>query len=90
MNNLAATIQTRLETHFSPSQLTLIDDSAAHAGHAGAQAGGRHFQLQITSAAFSGKSRLNRHRLIYALLQDLMPQPIHALQINAFAPEENC
>lgn len=72
----------------SPSLLELADDSARHAGHAGARAGGGHFTLEIVSSAFSGKTSVARHRMIYALLGDLMPGKIHALSIRARTPEE--
>lgn len=71
-----------------PLQLKLEDDSAKHAGHAGAASGGGHFNLTITSASFSGLNAINRHRMIYSLLTDLMPQQIHALSVKAYSPEE--
>lgn len=70
-----------------PMQLELEDDSAKHAGHVGA-AGGGHFNLTITSASFSGLNAIKRHRMIYSLLTDLMPQQIHALSVKAYSPEE--
>jgi BolA protein len=73
----------------SPSRLELLDESAKHAGHAGAQPGGNtHWRLTIVSAAFSGNSTLARHRMIYAALGELMQNPIHALTISAKAPGE--
>ncbi len=72
----------------SPIRLELIDESAKHAGHQGAKGGGRHYRLLIISAAFSGKPTLQRHRLIYDTLGELMRSKIHALSIQAFAPEE--
>ena len=71
-----------------PLLLELIDDSALHAGHAGARDGGRHYRLRIASAEFSGKSTVARHRLIYATLGELMRSRIHALSIVALAPED--
>ena len=71
-----------------PIRLELIDDSAKHAGHEGAKSGGGHYSLLIVSAEFSGKSILLRHRLIYDSLGELMRSKIHALSIQAFAPEE--
>lgn len=73
---------------FKPQRLELIDDSAQHAGHAGAQGGGRHYRLLIVSTEFTGKSTLIRHRLIYSALGDLMHSKIHALSIQAQAPDE--
>ena len=71
----------------APVSLELHDDSAAHAGHAGAASGGGHWQLTIVSEAFRGKNPVARHRMIYEALGDLMKRDIHALQIEAFAPE---
>ncbi len=71
-----------------PTRLDLIDDSALHAGHAGARSGGGHYRLSIVSAAFSGKNTVARHRLIYAALGEMMRREIHALAIQAQSPEE--
>ncbi len=70
-----------------PIQFEIADDSARHAGHAGAGGGG-HYRLTIISARFAGKSTLERHRMIYSALQDLMQHGIHALNIRAYAPDE--
>ena len=73
----------------APLALELVDESAAHAGHAGAQPGGNtHWRVAITSQSFSGKSNVARHRLVYQALGDLMQNPIHALAITARAPED--
>jgi len=85
--SLADEIQQRLAV-LAPTQLELIDDSALHAGHAGARAGGKHFRLAIASAAFAGKNTVARHRMIYDALGDLMHRDIHALAIQARSPEE--
>lgn len=71
-----------------PLQLEIVDESARHAGHAGAQAGGGHYQLLIVSDAFAGKNQVVRHRLIYSALGDMMKQEIHALSIQALSPNE--
>ena len=71
-----------------PLRLEVIDDSARHAGHAGARRGGGHYRLLIVAEIFSGQSRLARHRLIYDALGDLMRCKIHALSIEALAPDE--
>ena len=71
-----------------PLRLELIDDSAKHAGHAGARSGGGHYRLLIVSAEFSGKSTLIRHRMIYDALGELMRSKIHALSIQSLTPEE--
>jgi BolA family transcriptional regulator, general stress-responsive regulator len=73
---------------FSPLSIEVIDDSALHAGHAGARSGGGHYRLRIVSPCFSGKSTLARHRMIYAALGDLMRCRIHALSIESRAPED--
>jgi BolA protein len=72
-----------------PESLEITDDSAAHAGHAGAAPGGNtHWSVAIVSRAFAGKPTVARHRMVYAALGDLMNNPIHALQIKARAPDE--
>ncbi|MEI7430348.1 MAG: BolA family protein [Betaproteobacteria bacterium] len=71
-----------------PLRLELIDDSALHAGHAGAKSGGGHYRLLIVSAEFSGKSTLQRHRLVHQALAELMRCKIHALSIQSLTPEE--
>ena len=73
----------------APESLEVSDDSAAHAGHAGAAPGGNtHWTVAIVSRAFEGKPMLARHRMVYAALGELMNNPIHALQIRALAPDE--
>lgn len=85
---LEATIRERLAT-LAPSALELIDESHLHAGHAGARSGGRHYRLSIVSEQFDGRRTMERHRIIYAALGDLMQRDIHALSIVARAPGEN-
>ena len=73
----------------APARLELIDESAKHAGHAGARPGGNtHWKLTIVSAAFAGKPTVARHRMVYEALGELMQDPIHALAITAKAPGE--
>ena len=73
----------------APARLELVDESAQHAGHAGAAPGGNtHWRLTIVSAAFAGKPTVARHRMVYQALGELMQHPIHALAINARAPGE--
>lgn len=81
-------IRTVLEQAFSPSELVVTDDSAAHAGHAGAATGKGHFSVQLRAAAFTGKSRLQRHRMVYAALDDLLKSDVHALAVKALAAED--
>jgi BolA family transcriptional regulator, general stress-responsive regulator len=77
-----ATIQERLQESFSPNTLEVIDDSAKHIGHAGSRDGAGHYTVIIASEAFQSKSRIDIHRDIYKVLDDLMPKEIHALQIK--------
>jgi len=73
----------------APVSLDLRDESAQHAGHAGSRpSGGSHWHLAIVSEAFRGKTPVARHRMVYEALGDLMKQDIHALRIEAFAPEQ--
>ncbi|MBP8813029.1 MAG: BolA family transcriptional regulator [Laribacter sp.] len=69
------------------SELMLNDQSALHAGHAG-NTGGGHYELTIVSPRFEGVRLIERHRLVNALIADLMPQQIHALSLKAIAPSE--
>jgi BolA protein len=83
----AERMQTSLAV-LQPLAIDIVDDSAKHAGHAGAQSGGGHYRLSIVSPQFTGKSTLARHRLIYAALGAMMQREIHALAISALAPGE--
>lgn len=83
----AAAVQARLQEVFAPPTLHVRDDSAAHAGHAGAREGS-HLSVLIVSPRFAGLTRVARHRLVYDALSTLMPQGIHALAIDARAPGE--
>ena len=87
MSPVAETLRERLAA-LAPTLVDIHDDSAEHAGHAGAAAGGGHFSLVIVSKAFSGKGRLARHRAILERVGDLIPHPVHALAIQAYTPEE--
>jgi len=88
MNDRMTRIRTRLETCFAPLACELEDESALHAGHAGAASGGGHYRLRIVSDKFENHSRINRHRLVYDCLGDMMRTEIHALAITALAPSE--
>jgi BolA family transcriptional regulator, general stress-responsive regulator len=85
--NVAATLEARLGA-FAPIVLEITDDSAKHAGHAGAAAGGGHFSVTIVSEQFLGLSRLARHRAVLDRVGDLIPHPVHAIAIRALAPDE--
>ena len=81
-------IEHALREALMPLRLEVQDDSHLHAGHAGAREG-RHFSVRIQAEAFRGLSRLRRHRLVYDAVASLMAQGIHALAIDARAPEES-
>jgi BolA protein len=86
---VAAEMLARLNSALRPSSLELTDDSEQHRGHGGYNpAGESHFSLRIESAAFAGKTRVERQRMIYAALGDLMQARVHALSIKASAPGE--
>ena len=79
----------RLNSSLAPTRIELIDDSEQHRGHGGYNSDGEsHFSLRIESAAFAGMSRVERQRMIYAALGDLMKERVHALSIRATAPGE--
>ena len=86
MSDIEALLRERL-AFLEPLRLEVIDDSALHAGHAGAREGG-HYRLLIVSPLFSGKTTLQRHRIIYDALGELMRSRIHALSIRSLTPEE--
>jgi BolA protein len=83
LSQIRALVQERLH----PTQLELLDDGAAHVGHAGAGSGG-HFRLRIVSEAFSGLPLVQRHRLVHDALAPLFGSEIHALALETKAPEE--
>jgi BolA protein len=80
-------IRAALERELAPTQLDIYDDSAKHAGHAGAREGG-HFRVRLVSEAFRGKNAIERHRLVFGAVAELMSRDIHALNIDAKTPEE--
>ncbi len=86
MNEIEALLRERLAA-LSPLRLEVVDDSALHAGHAGAREGG-HYRLLIVSREFAGKTTLQRHRLIHDALGELMRSRIHALSIRSLTPDE--
>ncbi len=86
---VAREMRARLQSALTPTTLTLIDDSEKHRGHGGYNpAGESHFSLLIESAAFAGKTRVERQRMIYKALGELMHERVHALSIQARAPGE--
>lgn len=78
-----------LQAQLKPSNLVIEDESHLHAGHAGAASGGGHFRITLTAEAFTGLSRVARHRLVYEALNSYIPAEIHALAIHALAPNES-
>ena len=84
----AARIRDLLNAALAPSVLELTDESALHAGHAGAASGGSHFRLKIVSSRFEGHRLVMRHRLVYDSVHEMMHTEIHALAITALAPSE--
>ena len=84
---LSERIRERLAS-LEPQSVELLDESGRHVGHAGAAAGGSHFRLRVVSPRFAGLDPVRRHRLVYAALGPLMQREIHALAIQALAPDE--
>lgn len=88
MADVRGRIEAILRPRFRPERLEIHDDSARHAGHAGAASGGGHFEILIVSAEFEGKSLLDRHRMVHEALKDLIGRDIHALGLRTSAPSE--
>ena len=81
-------IRERLEKALAPSELDIIDDSHLHKGHAGAASGAGHFTVMIVSEKFRDQNMIQRHRMVYLAVNDMMPAEIHALSIKALTPDE--
>ena len=89
MASISDSIRTKLSRAFAPTRLEVIDDSARHAGHAGARPGGQsHFNVLIEAPAFAGLNRVARQRQVYAALAEELAGPVHALSLRALAPGE--
>jgi BolA protein len=88
MNQRVHQIKARLEAGLAPRECVVEDDSALHAGHAGAASGGGHYRVRLVSSRFEAQNRVMRHRLVYDCLRDMMQQDIHALAIVALTPAE--
>ncbi len=85
-----AAIQRKLSEALAPSRLDIVDDSARHAGHAGARPEGEsHFTVEIASAQFAGLSRVARQRLVHKALADELRTDVHALALKTVTPEED-
>jgi stress-induced morphogen len=88
-NSRAVRIETRLTAEFAPLHLAVTDDSARHAGHAGAQPGGQtHYSVLLVSAAFRGQNRVARSRAVHAALAEEFAGGLHALALTLRTPEE--
>ena len=85
--NVSQLIRDKLAV-LAPESIEIEDESAQHAGHAGARSGGGHYRLVLVSRQFAGQPLQARHRMVYAALGTLMHKDIHALAIHAFAPDE--
>lgn len=83
-----AEIEKRLNQAFAPETIGVDDESHLHAGHEGARDGRGHFRVLIVSGKFIGKRMLQRHRMVYAALGEMMQNDIHALTIDAWTPDE--
>jgi len=89
MGQVAESLRAKLVAALKPSRLDIADDSARHAGHAGAgESGESHFNITIVSEAFTGLGRVQRLRLVHAAVADELAGPVHALSIKARAPGE--
>ncbi len=87
---VADRIRAKLTRALAPTRLEIHDDSHRHAGHAGSRPGGEsHFRLELVSPAFAGKTRLERQRLVYAVLAEELRGTVHALQLSTLTPEED-
>ncbi len=84
LSQLASRMAERLRERLQPTVLEVVDESAAHAGHAGANGSGwgTHFRVRIASPFFTGQTRVARHRLVYDALQDFIAQGVHAIAIE--------
>lgn len=82
-------IQEKLTKAFQPESLEIVDESHLHAGHAGSRPGGEsHFRVTLVSAAFAGKGRIERHRMVNHVLSEELAGPVHALAVHPGAPGE--
>ena len=88
MTPTAQRIEARVRERFRPQHFELLDESARHAGHAGAAAGGGHYRLVVVSREFEGRTLLERHRLVYEAVGDLMGHEVHALSMRTLTPAE--
>jgi BolA protein len=89
---IKSAIERKMTAALSPTRLSVVDESAEHAGHAGHGSrhpgGESHFRVDVTTAAFRNKSRIERHRIIHGILAEELAGPVHALALVATTPEE--
>jgi BolA protein len=89
MGPVQTTLRSKLETALTPHRLDIVDESERHAGHAGARPEGEtHFKIEIVADAFTGKSRIERQRLVYGILAAELKERVHALRLTTRTPEE--
>jgi BolA protein len=87
---MAAVIENKLNAALSPSRLAIVDESLQHAGHAGARPEGEsHFRAEVVSGAFADKTRVERQRMVYAILAEELSSGIHALALRTLTPDED-
>jgi BolA family transcriptional regulator, general stress-responsive regulator len=87
---VAETMRRKLTEAFQPARLEIVDESHKHAGHAGARPEGEtHFSVEIVAAAFAGKTRVERQRLVYAVLATELSDRVHALALQTRTPQED-
>ena len=90
MGEVASAIDNKLRTRFEPTRLSIDDESSRHRGHAGHREGGEsHFRVEIVSAAFEGRTRVARQRLVYEALKDEFAAGLHALALTTLTPAED-
>lgn len=90
MGAVAMSIDNKLRARFTPSRLSIEDESSQHRGHAGWREGGEtHFRVEIVSQAFEGKTRVARQRLVYETLRDELAAGLHALALTTLTPQED-
>jgi BolA protein len=88
MTKLIKEIEEKLRMNLNPLELDLWDESHEHKGHAGAKDGASHFFLRVVSTKFTSLNRIQRHKLVYGILDGYIPKKIHALSVQAISPEE--
>lgn len=87
--SVADTLRQKLTAALAPTRLDIVDDSNRHHGHSGAHPSGEsHFNVEIVSAAFAGKSRVERQRMVYGILAEELKERVHALALRTLAPGE--